>query len=305
MRCTGNSHQITFETYGRRHQFLYLDGPHAIVRLTVQGWPLAVDRFIAAHTILLVETDRGFGIQPWQPFAQAVSTADVAAIEHYDYEEPVAPCLHFHRVIPLPDIFYAIDDPYGVGRATLRGQPPIPLQKNILAQTGVDIRDPALSWQRRYELCAIALSPAWRRSLASAMHALDNQRLFDHETIESWALKYWGGSNALSPDDIGRIGNDPVSHRLWHAKGHHAVEMVFLIYNDTNDDMPNIAPIFEMLAISHPLLQMTMDCRAFDPRYNEREFSHATSDRGQIAWAEPEIWDTLRMCSEDPEACED
>ena len=58
----------------------------------------------------------------------------------------------------------------------------------VLAGTGVDIHDPALSWQERYDLCARALPEAWQDSLKAALLAQDNERLFGHKTIEPAGL---------------------------------------------------------------------------------------------------------------------
>lgn len=281
--------RITFENYGHRGQFVFLDGPQSIVRLTVQGWPLAVDRFLAQHAVLCSVDGQRERLRPWHPFRRQAATR-ITAGDYYDFDEPTTPCLNFPSIVPLPSKIHFFDDPYGVARATLRGRGPDTVRRCVLEKTGVDIANPALSWHERYALCARSLSQSWQKSLAEALPALENQQSFGHETIESWAMEHWGGHNGLGPSEPDLVGNDPVSHSLQNAPGHRAVAFVFLVYNGANDVMPIPAPIFDMLAISHPLLNMTLAYRAVDPRHDEWVWGSATSRRGLVTWEEPGTW---------------
>lgn len=280
--------QLTFEGYGRHGELVWLDGPQAIVRLTVRGWPLAINRFVVDHARMIVtpEDDSLEYVQAWRPFDDVPLGHTT---ERYDYDEPTTPCLDFSRIIPLPETFYPIFDSQGVLRATLRGEPPVTLQRNILMRTGVDIGDPALSWQQRYEACAFTW-PAWRRGLADTLRVLDNQALFGHDTIESWALKNWGGSSDLGLIEAARIGNSPVSHRVVHARESCEITFVFLIFNETDDDVPCPEPLFEALVERHPTLAWTLDCRAFDPLHAERAVFRAVGAQGQVVWDKLKRW---------------
>ncbi len=273
---------LVFERYGRDDEFVWLDGPQAIVRLTVRGWPSAVARFVANHARVIVSPRDGSAesLRPWQPF---IKGAQESPQGRYDYDEPMAPCLHFGSIIPAPKTFYPINDPHGVLRATLRGEPPVTLQRNILTRTGVDIGDPTLSWRQRYEACAFTW-PAWREDLAKTLRVLDNQKLFGHDTIEAWAQKHWGGSTAISPTEAGWVGNDPVSHSVAQTAEYREITFVFLIFNETNNDMPCPEPLFEALVTRYPTLSWMLECRAFDPRHDERTFSHAVGAQGQVTW---------------------
>ena len=275
--------QLVFECYGRNDDFVWLDGPQAIVRLTVRGWPSAMARFVANHARVIVTPSDGSAesLRVWRPFIKGSQENPQSC---YDYNKILAPCLHFGSIIPVPETFYPIDDSFHVLEDTLRGNPPFTLRRDVLARMGVDITDPDLSWRQRYEACAFVW-PTWRKDLANTLHILDNQRLFGHDTVHAWALEHWGGSTAIGQTEAGRIGNHPVSHRAVRAAEYCEITFVFLIFNETNNDMPCPKPIFETLVARYPTLAWMLECRAFDPRYDKSRFSHATGVQGQTIWS--------------------
>lgn len=290
--------KIVIDDYGFDSQMVS-DGPHALTRLCVRGWPAGVDRFLEKQCIWVSGDPDRDRVYPWNTFAGDPESAPKGKDgDHYDYDisdddinddgwSKPCPYVSFDLAVPLPKKFYDIHDTHEVALDTLRGHPPESLRRNILARTGEDISDPALSWQQRYDRCIFAW-PAWRKTLSMAMKALDNRKIFGYDTIDEWALKHWGGAAGLFSRDFGRIGNDSVSHRFLTAKDHKHVEFVFLTRNEVNDDFPVPVPIFEKLAALHPVLRIDLLCRTFHPGHGEQEIWRAKSIRGKVEWETPE-----------------
>jgi len=287
--------KIVFEDYGLDDQFVS-DHPHTLTRLSAEGWPAAIERFLEKQCVWIASDADRDRVYPWRTFARDPEFAPKSKDgDHYDHdcdEDPddgyrprPYPCVNFDLAIPLPKTFHIVESGHEVALDMLRGHPPETLRKNILARTGQDIADPALTWQQRFDRCIFAW-PAWRKPLMAAMtaaaRALDNQRLFGHDTIEAWALKHWGGSNCIHHIDFERVGNDPVSHRFVTGKDRRRVEFVFLTYNAIGSIFPVPRGIFERLAAGYPPLRIDMVCRAFNPEDGERAVWRARSDRGKI-----------------------